>query len=62
MIVLERLKYPLLKRLYDLREHNQLPMDQDMVRWALQIAQAIRYIHSRGVMQVDIDAHNVLLD
>lgn len=62
MIVLERLKYPLRKRLYDLREHNQLPKGQDVVRWALQITQAIHYIHSHGVMQVDIGAHNVLLD
>ena len=61
-IVLERLKYPLRKRLHDLRKHNQLPRDQDVVRWALQITQAIQHIHSRGVMQVDIGAHNVLLD
>jgi len=62
MIVLERLKYPLRKHLYDLHEHNQLPMTHDVVRWALQVTQAIQYIHSRGVMQVDIGAHNVLLD
>jgi len=62
MIVLERLKYPLRKRLFDLREHNQLPMSHDVVRWALHITQALQYIHSCGVMQVDIGAHNVLLD
>jgi serine/threonine protein kinase len=62
MIVLERLKYLLRKRLYDLHEHNQLPMGQDVVRWVLQITQAIQYIHSRGVIQVNIGAYNVLLD
>jgi len=62
MIVLERLQYPLRKRLYDLRENNQLPQSQDVVRWALQITQAIYHIHSHGVLQVDIGAHNVLLD
>jgi serine/threonine protein kinase len=62
MIVLERLKYSLRKHLYDLHEHNQLPMGYDVVRWASQVTQAIQYIHSRGVMQVDIGPHNVLLD
>lgn len=62
MIILERLKYPLRKRLFDLSKLNQRPIPQDAVRWALQITQALHYIHSCGVMQVDIGPHNVLLD
>lgn len=62
MIVLERLEYPLRKRLQDFRDDNKLPTADDVIRWALQIIQAIQYIHSQGVMQVDIGSGNVLLD
>ena len=62
MLVLERLQYPLRKRLWDLRDAGQLPPPQDVLRWAAQIAQALEYTHSRGVLQVDIGPHNVLLD
>jgi serine/threonine protein kinase len=62
MIVLERCKYPLRRRLLDLQKLNQRPIAQDVVRWALQIAQAFQHIHSRGVLQVDVGAYNVLLD
>jgi len=62
MIVLERLRYPLRRRLLDIREQKQLPVAQDVVRWAWQTAQALQHIHSRGVMQVDIGPHNILLD
>ena len=62
MIVLERLQYPLRRRLLDIREQKLLPVPQDVVRWAWQTAQALQHIHSRGVMQVDIGPHNILLD
>jgi serine/threonine protein kinase len=62
MIVLERLQYPLRRRLLDIREQKQLPVPQDVVRWAKQTAQALQHVHSRGVMQVDIGPHNILLD
>ncbi|KAF2274065.1 kinase-like protein [Westerdykella ornata] len=62
MIVLERLQYPLRKRLWDLRAAQQLPPTQDVLRWASQIAEALQHVHSCGVFQVDIGPHNMLLD
>ena len=62
MLVLERLQYPLRKRLWDLRDASMLPPTQDVLRWAAQIAQGLQHAHSRGVLQVDIGPHNVLLD
>lgn len=53
---------PLRRRLLDIREQKQLPVAQDVVRWAMQTTQALQRIHSRGVMQVEIGAHNILLD
>ncbi|KAG9241303.1 kinase-like domain-containing protein [Calycina marina] len=61
-IVLERLQYPLRRRLLDIREQKQLPVAQDMARWGWQTTQALPHIRSRGVMQVDIGPHNILLD
>lgn len=62
MLVLERPQHPLRQRLLDLRKENRLPVTQDALRWALQIAEGLQYIHSRGVRQVDIGPANVLLD
>lgn len=62
MIVLERLQYPLRKRLWDLRDAGALPPAKDVLRWAIQISRALQYAHSRYVFQVDIGAHNILLD
>lgn len=62
MIVLERLQYPLRKRLWDLRDAGALPPAKDVLRWAIQISQALRHAHSRHVFQVDIGPHNILLD
>ncbi|KAF1958341.1 hypothetical protein CC80DRAFT_524489 [Byssothecium circinans] len=47
MIVLERLQYPLRKRLWDLRDVGALPPAKDVLRWAIQISQALHYAHSR---------------
>ncbi|PGH27205.1 hypothetical protein AJ80_01162 [Polytolypa hystricis UAMH7299] len=38
MIVLERLQYPLRKRLWDLRDAGERPRDQDVLRWASQVS------------------------
>ncbi|KAF2001760.1 kinase-like protein [Amniculicola lignicola CBS 123094] len=62
MIVLERLQYPLRKRLWDLRDAGASPPTKDVLRWAIQISQALQYAHSRYVLQVDIGPHNILLD
>lgn len=37
MIVLERLQYPLRKRLWDIRDAGVLPPAKDVLRWANQI-------------------------
>ncbi|KAF2254398.1 kinase-like protein [Trematosphaeria pertusa] len=61
-LVFERLQYPLRKRLLDLSDAGRAPLLRDVLRWALQLAEALSYVHSHGVMQVDIGAHNALLD
>lgn len=62
MIYLERLQYPLRKRLWDLRDAGQVPHKTDVVRWGLQLSMALHHIHSCGVYQVDIGSQNILLD
>lgn len=62
MLVLERLQYPLRKRLQDLRDAGALPPAKNVLQWALQVSQGLQYAHSRYVFQVDIGPHNVLLD
>ena len=62
MLVLERLQYPLRKRLWDFRHIGEIPPPEDILRWALQLTQALYYVHSCGVLQVDISAGNALLD
>ncbi|KAF1951039.1 kinase-like protein [Byssothecium circinans] len=61
-LVLERLQYPLRKRLLDLSDARRVPPLKDVLRWALQLTEALSYVHSQGVLQVDIGAHNALLD
>lgn len=62
MLVLERLQYPLRKRLWDLRGTKLLPSTQDVLRWASQICTALEHVHSLQIFQVDISAGNILLD
>nr|KMM70704.1 hypothetical protein CPAG_07015 [Coccidioides posadasii RMSCC 3488] len=62
MIILEHLQYPLRKRLRDLQEANLVTPTEDVLRWACQIAQGLQHAHARGVLQVDIGPHNILLD
>jgi serine/threonine protein kinase len=61
-IILERLQFPLRKRLWDLRDAGRVPPKPDVLRWAAQIALGLQHLHSRGVLQVDVGPHNVLLD
>lgn len=63
MIILERLQqYPLRKRLWDLRDTGEVPPSNDVIRWALQIAQALDHANLLRVFQVDIGTYNMLLD
>lgn len=61
-ITLERLLYPLRKRLWDLRATNETPSDTTVFLWAKQIIRGLAYIHSLGVLQADIGCHNILID
>lgn len=62
MVILERLQYTLRHRLHELRGRDEHPAPADKLRRALQIAQGLEYIHSRGVKRADIGTYNVLLD
>ena len=61
-IVLERLLYPLRKRLVDLHENKEVPSDTTILRWSQQITQGIAYLHAFGILQADLGCHNILLD
>jgi serine/threonine protein kinase len=61
-LVLEFLQYPLRKRLEDLFKEGKPPPPERVVVWARQVTEALGYVHSCGVKQVDIGGHNVLLD
>ena len=61
-IVLERRQYPLRKRLWDLRDKDERPDRADLLRWPSQMSLGLQHAHSCRVFQVDIGAHNVLLD
>lgn len=62
LLVLERHQYPLRRRLWELRDAGQMPLLEDVIRWALQVAQALQHVHAHNVRQVDIGPHNILLD
>ncbi|KAI9762770.1 MAG: hypothetical protein M4579_000122 [Chaenotheca gracillima] len=38
------------------------PSDSKRLKWARRLAEALSFVHSRGVLQVDIGGHNVFLD
>ena len=61
-ITLERMLYPLRKRLQDLHATNKTPSNTMILRWAQQITRGLAYIHSLGVMQADIGCHNILIN
>jgi serine/threonine protein kinase len=61
-IILERLQCTLRHRLLGLRSRQQRPTTHEVFRWALHTAEALQYIHSRRVRQVDFGTYNVLLD
>lgn len=62
-LVLERLKECLRQRLVDLqRLNNERPSPDTALRWSVQAAEGLAYIHARHVLQGDIGCHNLLLD
>ena len=61
-LVLERLQHQLSTRLRDLHQAGRPPSSNQIMRWAIQIAQGLKHLHLCDVLQVDIGLHNVLLD
>jgi serine/threonine protein kinase len=61
-LLLEHLQCPLRKRLEDLHQERKKPSYEQTLLWAQQITDGLSYLHSKRVLQVDIGAHNILLD
>ncbi|KAF3896790.1 Serine/threonine protein kinase [Trichophyton interdigitale] len=62
LIVFEWLRYPLRFRTWELREDGRTASDDDILKWSAQAAQGMQYFHAKGVLQVDIGLHNLLVD
>jgi serine/threonine protein kinase len=61
-IILERLGDSLRKHLLSLHKRGEtLPFDLAM-KWTCQTAEAVAYIHRKGVVHRDIGCHNILLN
>jgi len=45
-----------------LQRRNELPLADKALRWSIQTAEALAYIHTKNVLQGDIGCHNLLLD
>lgn len=50
------------KRLLDFQQSSDLPSYDTALRWSIQTAEGLAYIHTKGVLQGDIGCHNILLD
>ncbi|KMU81587.1 hypothetical protein DIZ76_010018 [Coccidioides immitis] len=62
-MVLERLGDSLRKRLVlTYQKAGEVPSHELALRWSIQAAEGIAYIHSKGVLQGDIGCYNMLLD
>ena len=61
-IVMEQLQESLHQRLQTLRENDQVASTEQMLKWSIQIAEGLQYIHSQKVLQADIGTQNLLLD
>ena len=61
-LVLERLDGPLRKCLLDLANSKQLPSPKQAMKWSIQTAQGLSYLHQKAVLQADLGCHNLLLN
>ena len=61
-IVLERLGYSLREYFAQLQKTGTIPSSRQALKWSVQAAEAIAYIHSRGIVQGDVGCYNFLLD
>jgi serine/threonine protein kinase len=58
-IIMERLDQTVRRRL---RQLDSAPTGDDVVKWALQAARGLAFLHSREIVQADVGCHNMLLD
>ena len=61
-IIMERLSCAVRQRLLEFKAKNRRPTTDQILRWSTQATEAVQYIHSQGVMQIDIKTENMLLD
>jgi serine/threonine protein kinase len=58
-IILERLDKTVRSRL---RRGDSTPTQADVLKWAMQAARGLAFLHRRGIVQADVGCHNMLLD
>jgi len=58
-IIIERLDQTVRHRL---RQLESAPAGNDVLKWALQAARGLAYLHSHEIVQADVGCHNMLLD
>ncbi|KAK2864966.1 hypothetical protein FQN49_004043 [Arthroderma sp. PD_2] len=62
LIVLERLRYPLRFRIWELREDGRATTQDEVLKWSAQAAEGMQYLHENNIFQVDVGLHNLLVD
>ncbi|OAP64344.1 hypothetical protein AYL99_00316 [Fonsecaea erecta] len=60
-IVLERFGEPLRKHLLELHKQRKTPSRNQALKWSIQVAEGVAYLHQKNIMQGDIGCHNILL-
>jgi serine/threonine protein kinase len=58
-IIMERLNQTVRHRL---RQLDSAPTGDDILKWALQAARGLAFLHDRDIVQADVGCHNMLLD
>lgn len=58
-IIIERLDQTVRHRL---RQRDSTPTGDDVLKWALQAARGLAFLHNREIVQADVGCHNMLLD
>ena len=58
-IIMERLDQTVRHRL---RQLDSTPTGDDVLKWALQAARGLAFLHDRDIVQADVGCHNMLLD
>lgn len=61
-LALERLEISLRRKLIALREEQKVVPETCALKWANQITEGLAHLHEKGVLQVDMGCHNILLD